>query len=76
MYQLPGIYYIRIIYIYIYMYVLVKAPLQVCMENTARGMCRETNTARGKAECCICLETSPSAVFFVYTCLGGALTVI
>ena len=44
------------------------------------------NTARGEAECCICLEAKPSAVFvsrhppsavfFIHTSLGGALTVI
>ena len=38
------------------------------------GMCQEANTARGKAECCICLETPPNAVFFIYT-RCGALTI-
>ena len=27
----------------------------------ARGVCWETNTAQGETECCICLETPPSA---------------
>jgi len=31
----------------------------------------EANTARGEAECCIC---HPSAVFFVHTSKGGALS--
>ena len=43
------------------------------MKNTAQEECRETNTARGKAECYICLETPPSAVFFTQTSKGGAL---
>ena len=39
------------------------------------------NTAQGKAECSICLETPPpppppSAVFFIHTSIGGALSVI
>ena len=46
------------------MYVCIKAPPRVCMKNTARGMCRETNTARGEAECCICLETPPECCIF------------
>ena len=46
------------------------------MENTARGVCQEANTARGEAECCICLETPPSAVFFIHTSIGSALSVI
>ena len=41
------------------------------------GACREANTGRGKAECCICLKTPPpSAVFFKHASTGGALTVI
>ena len=28
------------------------------------GVCREANTARGKAECCICLETHPEYCIF------------
>ena len=40
------------------------------------GACREANTARGEAECCICLETPQSAVFFIHTSIDGALTVI
>ena len=43
------------------LYVLVKALPRVCTE---RGACRETNTARGKAECCICLETPPECCIF------------
>ena len=41
-----------------------------------QGACREANTARGEAECCICLETPSSAVFFVHTSIGGALRVV
>ena len=41
-----------------------------------KGACREANTARGEAKCCICLEIPQSAVFFVHTSIGGALTVI
>ena len=36
------------------------------MENTARGACREINTARGAAECCIYLETRPRVLYFSY----------
>ena len=40
------------------------------------GACQEANTARDNAECCICLKTLPSAVFFIHTSIGGALSVI
>ena len=40
-------------------------------------MCREANTARGEAECCICLETPPECcIFHTHTSIGSALTVI
>ena len=38
-------------------------------------MCKK-NTARGKAEYRICLETPTSAVFFIHTSIGSALSVI
>ena len=31
------------------------------------GVCREANTARGEAKCCICLETPPRLLYFSYT---------
>ena len=34
------------------------------MEKIARGRGRETNTARGEAECCIRFETMPECYFF------------
>ena len=45
------------------------------MEKIVRGHGRETNTARGEAECCIRFETMPECYFFPY-CMsnGGALT--
>ena len=33
---------------YIMHYVIVKAPPRVCMENTARGGCREIHAAKAK----------------------------
>ena len=36
--------------------------------------CREANTTRGKAKCCICLESPLSAVLSIHT-HGGALTI-
>ena len=48
-----------------FIYVIVKALLRVCMENTAQG----------KAECCICLETPPECCIFRTHTQGGALTV-
>ena len=60
---------------YIYIYVLVKALPHVCMENTAQGgVSRDKYSMRREVECCICLETPPTAVFFIHTSLGGALT--
>ena len=38
-------------------------------------MCREANTARGEAECCICLETPPEYCIFRTHKQGGALSV-
>ena len=47
------------------------------MKIQHEGVCREANTVQGKqAECCVCLETLPSAVFFIFTSIGGALIVI
>ena len=40
------------------------------------GVSREANTARGKAECCICLETPPEYCIFHTHKQGGALSVI
>ena len=40
------------------------------------GVCREANTARGKAKCCICLETPPEYCIFCTHKQGGALSVI
>ena len=42
------------------------------MKNTAQGVCRETNTAQGDAECCICLETPPRVLYFQTDKQGGA----
>ena len=39
------------------LYYIVKELPWVCTENTAWGACREINTTRGKAKCCIYLET-------------------
>ena len=40
-----------------------------------KGVCREANTARGKAECCICLETPPKYCIFRTHNQGSALSV-
>ena len=40
------------------------------------GVCREANTARGEAECCISLETPPEYCMFHTHKQGGVLTVI
>ena len=50
-----------------FLFILLKALLRVCMENTAQGVCREINAARGEAECCIYLETRPRVLYFSYT---------
>ena len=47
-------------------YVLLKALPRVCMENTAQGGVSRVNTAQGKAECCIYLETRPRVLYFSY----------
>ena len=41
-----------------------------------KGVCQEANTARDKAECCICLETPPKYCIFHTHKQGGALSVI
>ena len=47
------------------------------MEKKQEGACREINTARGEAECCIYLETRPRVLYFSYkrakaaSALGG-----
>ena len=43
------------------------------MEKIARGHGRETNIARGEAECYIRLETKPECYFFPYCTRGSAL---
>ena len=40
------------------------------------GVGREANTARDKAECCICLETPPEYCVFCTHKQGGALSVV
>ena len=58
-------------------YVLVKAPPRVCMENTARGGRVEGQIQhKAKLNAVFVSRHPPSAVFFVHTSLGGALTVI
>ena len=48
---------------YVFLYIIcIKASPRVCIKDTARGVCQETNTALGK------IETYPgSAVFFRHT---------
>ena len=45
---------------------VLKHCREYVREIQHEGECREVNTARGVAECCIYLETPPSAVFFVH----------
>ena len=47
-----------------YSYILVKAPPRVQYGKIAHGRGRETNIARGEAECYIRLETKPKCYFF------------
>ena len=39
-----------------FMYIL-KHPPNVCMKNTAQGICQETNTTQSKAEWCMYLDS-------------------
>ena len=58
-----------------YTYILVKAPPLVQYGKIAQGRGRETNIARGIAECYIRLETTPEVLFFPYFySQSGALT--
>ena len=57
--------------------VIVKTLLHACIwKIQPEGARRKANTTRGEAECCICLETPPSAVFFIHTSIGSAFSVI
>ena len=54
--------------------ILLKALLQVCTENTARGgMLRDKYSTRQSRVLYFSRDTSPSAVFFVHTSTGSAL---
>ena len=46
------------------LYGIVKVPPCVFMEITEQGVCQEANTARGKAEYCVCLETLSECCIF------------
>ena len=47
-------------------YILVKAPLRVLYDKIQHeGWSRVANTARGKAECCICHEIPPLVLYFI-----------
>ena len=54
--------------------------LKYCRESVREiqheGACREINTARGEAECCIYLETLPKCCFPIQMSQGSALSVI
>ena len=64
-------------YVCMYVYVLVKAPPRVCMKNTARGGRVERQIQHeAKPSAVFVSRHPPSAVFFIHTSLGGALTVI
>ena len=54
--------------------VIVKHRHACVRKYSMRG--HVESTARGKDDCCICLETPPSAVFFVHTSIGSSLSVI
>ena len=54
-------------------YILLKALLQVCMENQYEGVCREINSAQGKASAVFISRHVSSAVSFVHTSKGSAL---
>ena len=59
------------------LYVLVKALPRVCTENTVRGGRVERQIQHeAKPSAVFVSRHPPSAVFFVHTSLGGALTVI
>ena len=50
---------------------------RTCVQKIqCKGVCREANTARGGAECCICLETPPECCIFRTHKQGGSLSVI
>ena len=54
---------------------IVKA-LPCVWKMQHKGLCQEANAARGKAKCCIFLETPPSTVFFIHTSIRSALSVL
>ena len=57
------------------LYILLKALPRVCMENTARGgMSRDKYSRRRSRVLYLSRDTSPSAVFFVQTSKGSALS--
>ena len=57
------------------LYILLKALPRVCMENTARGgMSRDKYSRRQSRVLYLPRDTSPSAVFFVQTSKGSALS--
>ena len=59
------------------LYVLVKAPPRVCMKNTAReGRVERQIQHEVKPSAVFVSRHPPSAVFFIHTSLGDALTVI
>ena len=62
-------------YYSIYIYILLKALPRVCMENTARGgVSRDKYSTRRSRVLYLSRDTSPSAVFFVQTSKGSALS--
>ena len=63
--------------IFICIHVLVKALPRVCTENTARGgHVKRQIQHEAKPSAVFVSRHPPSAVFFVHTSLGSALTVI
>ena len=53
--------------------VYIKAPPHVCIKIKHEGVCWDTNTALGLAECCICLRHVPECFIFCTDKLGTAL---
>ena len=54
----------------IHIWLGIKYYLKHCRELVwkiqHKGACREINTARGEAKCCIYLETRPRVLYFLY----------
>ena len=72
----PLKFHVIMVYIYIYIHIIVNSAARVYGKYSTRGCFKRLIQNEAKPSAVFALRHLPSAVFFIHTSIGGALTVI